>query len=288
MAFLADYFYFDGTSCDTYDLILASIGGSSDSNASFASGPTISDDYLPRNTRAHFYGVSRPDKLSFQFTCVLNACRIESGQYLTRDDIAAIAQWLTGPNTYRWLEFDQPDMYQHFPGRPGLALYKYRCLITGLDLIFQNDYPVGFLATVTCDSPYAYRRHAAYDMLVIAGETETIDVENPSTPEVGIKPLLHIRFGGTEMDPIGDITIVNQTTGETLSLTDIPTSVSTIEIDCERGVISTNAGVNLYDKFNFVFPKLVRGQNTFLIDNSECYSDIAFDISFDPPVDIGA
>ena len=47
---------------------------------------------------------------------------------------------------------------------------------------------------------------------------------------------------------------------ETL-LADIPSGVSEIILDQQRGVITNNAGENLYDCFNFQFCRLVRGNN---------------------------
>jgi len=47
---------------------------------------------------------------------------------------------------------------------------------------------------------------------------------------------------------------------ETL-LSDIPIGVTEIVLDQQRGVITNNTGENLYDKFNFQFCRLIRGNN---------------------------
>ena len=49
--------------------------------------------------------------------------------------------------------------------------------------------------------------------------------------------------------------------GRETRLANIPSSVSEIILDQRRGIISNNAGENLYDLFNFQFCRLIRGKN---------------------------
>ena len=287
MAFVAEVCKFNGVSCETYDLILARDGGE-ESNSSFASGPEIADSYLPRKWRSHFYGVTRPNKLTFPITLVLNNCRLDAGNYLTREEIEAIAKWLTSPNTYSWLEMIQPDMYNSDLLHPA-PIYRYRCMITGLELLFINEQPYGVTATATCDSPYAYLPSYSQNVAVtVAGSPKTVTVVNNSTIEKGVRPTFILIYDDEYEDTYGPISIKNDTTNEELAISTIPSTVSQIRIDCERGIITADDGSNLYQYCNFVFPHFARGSNTLKIANNNGFSIIDVSISCDFPVDIGA
>lgn len=291
MAFLADTFFFDNASCDDYELVLAGIDGGGDSNSAFASAPEISDVYLPRKWRSHFYGVTRPEKLTFELSCMLTPCRIDAEEYLTREEIETISRWLTSPDSYRWLQIQQEDMMTD--GSNPTALYRYRCLVTGLELIFVNDYPCGVRITVTCDSPYAYLPHYSTTRTVtINGQPTTVSIMNSATPERGVNPVLTFDLSDDLEDEIGPIKINNTTTGEELTISTLPTTVRHFVVDCERQIISADDGSNLYQYCNFVFPHLARGTNSLTVSisgpNIQTPPSITLDIDCDFPVDIGA
>lgn len=295
MAFLAETFLFNGEACDDYELVLASIDGGGDSSSAFASAPEISDAYLPRKWKPHFYGVTRPGKLTFELSCMLIPCRIDNEDYLTRTEIKDISRWLTSPDSYRWLVIRQPDMMN--PGENPTALYRYRCMVTGLELIFVNDCPCGFKITVTCDSPYAYLPHFSSDVIaaVNAPQPARVNITNPATPERGVSPVITINISDEILDfgdDIGPITIKNVTTNETLTISTLPASVARLTIDCDKQVISADDGSNIYQYCNFVFPHLASGTNrmefTVSGPNFPAEEDVSFTVECDFPVDIGA
>jgi phage-related protein len=42
--------------------------------------------------------------------------------------------------------------------------------------------------------------------------------------------------------------------------------VNKITIDSERGILLADNGLNLYDNFNYIFPRLVRGDNLIHVE----------------------
>lgn len=282
MAFLADTFTFDGVSCDDFELEIASVNWSADSTSEFASPPEISDSYVLRKWKPYFYGVTRQEKLSFVISCMIDSCRIDNEDYLTRSEIKNITEWLVSPNTYRWLTINQSDM------TTTAGLYKYKCLVTGLELVFVNDQPCGFNITFTCDSPYAYLQVSTSSTTVAYGSTATIQITNRTSLEKGVYPVITVNYLAYAQGEFGPLSIKNETTNEELLISNIPTTVERVRIDCERGIISANNGINLYEWFNFVYPHLARGANTIKVKNENDNCDIIVDISYECPVDIGA
>lgn len=298
MAFIAETCIFDGVSCADFDLVLARGGSSGDDSSQFASPPTISDLYLPRKWRPHFYGVTRPNKLTFQLSMVLNGCRIDSESYLTRAEIKSITEWLTAKNTYSWLDIVQPDMYSYTGGVPSRPIYRYRCMVTGLELLFINDQPYGVTATVTCDSPYAYKPGLGvtpfvllvYDQDTYASVTK--DIVNNGSVSDGVFPKFTMHQTNNNHSGIESFSIRNNTTGEELTISSIPAAAVDVTIDCENCVISASDGSNLYQYCNFVFPRLAPGSNSVTISASFIDpidgAEAQIAVSADIPVDIGA
>ena len=63
-----------------------------------------------------------------------------------------------------------------------------------------------------------------------------------------------------------EFSIKNETTGETMSFTDLPSGGLTVNIDLENQIITESKhGYNLYDYFNFVFLSFIQGDNKIKI-----------------------
>lgn len=283
MSFLADTIIFDGHSCSEFGLMLGYIGQGGDDSSQFASGPDIIDKQINRQWRPYFYGVTRQKKLSFQVQLVMAPCitvdgvvtERENGAFLERKDIEAVARWLTSPNSYRWLEIIQEDMYPK---------YKYRCMVTDLTLDHIGDKPCGFTATFTCDSPYAYLRGITISTQALSpGQSKTIIIYNDSTMEALYYPVTTISF----TDAPGGVRMENQMTGQIMTLDGIPSTVREVYIDNERRIIRSDQDVNLYACSNFAFIGLARGRNLVDVTNTSENSDAVVNFSCSFPVDIG-
>jgi phage-related protein len=168
---------------------------------------------------------------------------------LDRWDLEAIATWLTGPDGYRKLEIEQGD----------LDTIHYKCMISELRQIAYAWETFALSCRVRCDSPYAYTDEYKFRYVVNLGLQD--ELYNRSTHCGFYLPKIKILGIGSGLQG-RSVSIKNLTDGgrETL-LANIPAGVSEILLDQQRGVITNNAGENLYDNFNFQFCRLLRGRN---------------------------
>lgn len=290
MAFYADTFVFNGTDCSAYDLVLLDIRQAQSDSVSLASGPEISEDFVNRQWKPYFYGVTRPNKLTFQMSVGLKDCRMQAGTFLTRTEIANIMRWLTGPNTYRWMSIKQNDMM--VAPAYALPLYQYKCMITDVQLQFIDDHPWGMTFTVTCDSPYAYQGIESPSFIVLPnGYEDSISLTSKSCLEQLFYPIITIDYSNVVPSKLY---ITNNTTDQELELVDIPSDVTQIVIDGEHRVLRSTPERNLYAGFNFVFVGLARGANSLTTTNVSTAGSgsasprVILEFTGNYPVDIGA
>lgn len=249
MAFYGTSFVFDGIPCEDFGLMLYNIGDSSQGGGTFASTPTIQEETRPTGWRPFFFGTKFENKLEFELVFGVNQKRLDEQKHLDRYEVNAIASWLTGHEQYKELSIVQEDM-EHL---------HYKCMITGLEIVEYGLLPWGFKATVTCDSPYAYLAPCVYSY-AINGE-KNISFLNKSSYNGYYYPVIEF-----EKNSGNALVIKNQTDGGRIfELTRIPDTVTSIRIDCDAGVITSNTSTNLYEHCNFNFPRLKRGYNTLNI-----------------------
>ena len=176
--------------------------------------------------------------------CV-NQRRLDLEKYLDRYEIDEIASWLTGHNSYHWLEIEQEDM----------EYIRYRCIVSDLSIVSYGNIPWAMKATIICDGPYAYMYPQDFSYNV-NGSMEFSFI-NESSHNGYYMPILEFkpRTGGS-------LTIENITDHNRLfSLSEIPAGAASVVINNDTGVITNSLGVNLYPNFNFKFFRLVRGYN---------------------------
>lgn len=164
MSFWGKSFSFNGIPCEEFGLMLYDVGTNKNSQKTFASCKTAVEDHLPQRWKPIFYGAKNDAKLEFSIVFGVNPCRAESHHYLDSQELDIIANWLTGHNTYHWLEIDQDDMV-------GI---RYNAMIASLSVIEYNRFPWAFEAKVICDSPYAYQYPQVFEFDVNDGDTITI------------------------------------------------------------------------------------------------------------------
>lgn len=268
---------FGGVSSRTFGLIVADFGGHKDDNSSIAAVPTISDEYVPRQPKPYFYGVTRPDKQTVHADLLLSDDRIDTGRYLNRDEINRISYWLTSADTYRKLEIVQ------FESEP----FYYKCICTGLDILFVGGNPCGFTATFTCDSPYAYRAVKVYQTATVPVDTSTaISVDASECAYEPYYPTVTIDFinGG------GGFALFNAPpVYETYSFLSVPSEVSRIVIDGQHMTLTaTPNSVNLYENFDFRFLYLKKMVNSINIRNYSASSGLTCSITTEIPIIVGA
>lgn len=290
MAFYGSYFTFDGVSCRDYNLMIYDFGSSGqDDTVAFGSTGTAVEDRTAHRYASLFYGVKQDKPLTFNLTFGADCCFLEKNKPFPRPEVARIASWLTGHNTWKWLEIEQSDM----------LFVRYRCYISALTLITYDGSPWAFSCTVTCDSPYAYLREDETEYEV-EGSSE-IGIENLSSYHGYYYPRFVI-----DTTARGNISIVNNTDGNrefSLSQTADPSrnivagipADKRIIVDNENQILSVYAmnstsgeyeadeSINPYNLFNFKFCGLIPGMNVLTLTGHFILRVIT-----EFPVDIGA
>ena len=167
----------------------------------------------------------------------------------------AIANWLTGHDTYKWLEIEQPDM----------ETIRYHCIISELEPIQLSWLPWAFTAKVVCDSPYGYTFPQKFSYSCV-NETE-IKLVSRSTINKLYYPKLDITLNGSNT-----ISIINQSCNNAeLRFENLPKDYFlTISVDNELGKIvsSDPTYANMYQYCNFSWLPLKKGLNKLLVKGS--------------------
>lgn len=244
MAFWGKSFIFNGTPCDDFDLMIYDIESHTQGAGTFASTVTPVEDKLASRWKPLFYGTKNNNKLEHTMVFGVNQHRIDERKYLDRYEMDAIATWLTGYDKYLWLEVEQED----------LSYVRYRCIVTKLDIIEFEMIPWAFQAKIECDSQYAYLYPQTFEY-EINGATPIV-FYNESSHHGYYMPKLEILQPGEEFS------ILNRSDNNRLfKFENIPNAVSSICIDNNAGIITNNAGLNLYPNSNLKFFRLVKGDN---------------------------
>lgn len=263
MSFYGSQFTFDGIPCSDYDLMLYDIG-SSNEDGKFASTKIIEDRIARRYTPLH-YGITQNTPLSFSITIGLNAERIDNNKQLDRWEMETIASWLTGHDTYKYLEIVQPDM----------DIIRYKCIITNLESITYGKIPWAFKCEVTCDSPYAYMLPSNY--LFTVDGIHNVKFHCPASCKCYYPKLnISLKSGNS-------FSVINHSdNGREFLFTNLPANPIDIYVDNENEIITNSKQLNLYDCFNFKFFRLVKGCNKLELKGT---ADVEFICEF--PLNIG-
>ena len=226
------------------------LGGEGQDEVPFGNKADIIEKRILRRIQPIHYGVNYHDE-PLEFKLVFGAFHP-----LDRFEFEQISLWLTGHQDYKWLEIEQTD----------LGHVRYRCLITELTPKFVDWLPWAFTANIICDCPYAYG-YPFTKTYTVNGST-TVTFRNESTMREYFKPDLDIVPSSTS------IKIVNKTdNNRETSFTGLPAANVKIHMDNKNGIITDEAGgVNLYDKFNMNFFRLVQGDNQLTITGNGTYT----------------
>lgn len=251
-------FTFAGIESSTYDLMLYSAGNKSE-ETSIAGVYDIVEEALMSRWKPLFYGTALTKKLAFQISFGINCDRIDNEEYLTRAEVSEIANWLTRHDAYKELTIKAE----------GLENYIFRCMFSDIVVLGNDGELFGFSATVTCDSAFAYLPESVFSASLSPTSASYVDltIENPSGIAKYYYPIVEcLNCGG------GSITIINQSDnnnttqiGGVSGSGNIPASITSVTINGSNGVIKNNADLNLYEYFNFKFPRLVPGVNKLRI-----------------------
>lgn len=266
MAFNGCEFSFDGIPCTEYGLMIYDIDSESQGDTAFQTGE-VSEDRTSRRYDSLMYGLTQNKALEFTLVFGANIDSVDANESIDRFEIEAIASWLTGHSTRKWLSIMQDDMEQ----------FRYKCLISELKLITYGNMPWAFSCKVTCDSPFAYTfpEECSY---TVSGEL-SINLYNRSSYNGLYMPDIEISLTGASSFSISNVSDNNRI----FSFDALPTGEALIiYIDNKNEVITNNLGLNLYPYFNLNFFKMKRGNNQIKING---HGKVKFICEF--PVNIG-
>ena len=267
MAFYGSEFLFDGKSCREYGLEMYDFGSTAQGDVSFPSSGKIHEERLNSRYSSFFYGISQNEALEFTLVFGPNIASVDANKHMDRYEIAEIAAWLTGHNEQKWLDIIQPDMMS----------FRYKCIISDLKLITYGRMPWAFSCKVSCDSPFAYSFPEIFTYTVSGAKTENLFSKSSYNgyyqPKILLSNISSNSFSITNASDGGRI----------FKFTDLPESVSSIEIDNDLMIITHKGGsLNLYPYFNYHFFRLVRGNNQLTFNG-----DATVQITCQFPMNIG-
>ena len=271
MAFEGCEFSFDGISSREHGLVMYSFGSyAQDSTFSYPSAGKMIKERIPNHNSSFLYTVSFENEAEFTMVFGVAPESMDERDPLDRWELEVISSWLTGHKTYKWLEIDQDDM----------NAFRYRCLISKLEVISLGGEQWAYKCQVTCDSPYGYT-YPEITSIPVSGEDKYIVFNNKSTSNEDYYPLLNIEMNGES-----SISVVNEDfNNEGPMLTDLPGQTYNIKIDNDNQIIMSDEldDFNFYDgHFNFEFLRLKRGENNLKLSGNGI---IKFICSY--PVNIG-
>lgn len=253
MAFYGSTFVFAGIPCEEHGLIIYDFQSKDQGDAKLTSTGSAVLDQVPSKHISYLYGIQQDEPL--EFTLVFGALpNSRQNNALDRWEIDSIATWLTGHNTYQWLEICQPD----------LDLIRYHCIATSLEIVTYGNLPWAFSCKFQCDSSFAYEypERSTYEI----SSTLTTNLINRSSLNGFYYPKMEIQLhGGTAFK------ITNHSDKDRVfEFKDLPSGNDlTLTIDNENSILSSSIEtVNPYEYFNFQFFRMVRGDNSVTFEGA--------------------
>ena len=263
MSFYGTSMIFDGVACEEMGLVLYDFDVRAQEATKFSSNLSISEDRIDGRYRSLFYGGTVNEPLTFSMVMCASEDRINKRESFDRWDLQKIASWLTGHAEYKWLTIVQPDM-------EGI---RFRCICSDLEAIEIGSHKWGLSCKVTCDSPYAYMTPEVFTYSAPRGSERQFEIFSKSTHNGFYYPWITIsnHEGGNI-----SISVTNSNENMTFSFVGLPSSVGSLTIDCENGVITTASGMNAYQYVDFSgdfkFPRFARGSNALRLSGRATYS----------------
>lgn len=267
MAFYGSTFVFDGVPCEEYGLMIYDFQSKEQGDGKITSVGSIISDSVPSKRTKYLYGISQDEPL--EFTLIFGAIpNTRQDNYLDRWEIDAISTWLTGHNTYRYLEICQPD----------LDFYRYKCIAKSLDIITYGSLPWAFSCVFQCDGPFAYEFPERVTFQVPS--SLTVNLVNRSSLRGYYYPNIVVGLsGGTNFE------IVNHSDSDRkFAFSNLPSgNLLTLNIDNENAVITSSIdSINPYSYFNFNFFRMIRGDNKITIKGNATVSFL-----YEFPINVG-
>lgn len=256
----ATTFTYAGVNSDEYDLMIYWIGdpGTVDEGVWTVD---IEEERIPLRTDPILLGLNANQPLEYEMI-------IGSRDYIDRETVEQILDWLTSYETYQWLEIDQDD----------LSDWRYKALFQNVEMTSVNSMPFAFKCTVVLDSQFGYSYPTTFSFEIQGGkaisstgiEQDFVTMSNDSSYNGYIYPKITVNAA------IGSsFAIINASDNGRKFQMFIPSEYVTnddaenavIVIDNKNMIIQCNSdNVNIYNMFadeagNHYFFRLVKGDN---------------------------
>lgn len=233
-------FIYDGISLDSMGLQIVSFDGTQDDGIT-------TDSQREFNSIALFGGRYQPfitsiyeDRLEIEFSIGKNYCDDDASLYFSINEIEKIQYWLNRPT---------PHVFRII-GDPEYATVYWEGSFN-LEWVKAGEETIGLNATFISNRPYALGNEVLYEQN-LGGENNTMIVVDSSADEGSIIPTVTI-----ELQESGDLELTN-TFNDKPVVTQIKNCVSgeVISFSNMLQVITNDSSHNVYNDFNWVFPKI--------------------------------
>lgn len=193
MAVTALSFIYNGISSEDFNLYVGGFDSSSIKQDMASTNIEFIQDRLPTRIENFIYGIQQSEaNLKFKLN-------LFSYEYLSRNDVTYIDNWLFANKKPKKLMFCQEDM----------ATYTYLAVFSKNNIIYHGNQIIGFECDVVCDSAYAYEQEITESYVVQRGVETKIRFNNLSG---GIN-YLYPKISWTCNKDGGGIRIVNENDG---------------------------------------------------------------------------
>lgn len=196
-----------------------------------------------RGTKRTLYGTKYSDVAKLDIT-VMKPDGGEFGIEKTRE----IYKWLTGANQYSWMDLYVGDEVK----------YRMLCFAQNVRPYKIDSRIVGFIITMESNSPWCYSPLQTVSQ-TITGE-ETLIINNLSDDMYSFTAMNTIF----ENENSEDLIIINNTLGEYTQVSNLAAK-ETITLSDNLMITSDNTTHIFGDYFNYVWPRLKSGENSFTI-----------------------
>ena len=241
----SSFSYLGKNSSDDFGWIICHFSDNADSGETdtfLSTSAVYSDSY--DGTRQKFYGTKYDSVAEVQITVIK-----QDGTDFGITDNRKALRWLTGSKQATWMDFYVGDEV------------KYRLLghVKSVSQYKTDAKIVGFVITFESVSPYGYSSLQTVSQSLTGPETLTISCDSDD-----LYSFVQMNTIFTNTNTNGSLVITNNETGDVTEVTELAVNES-ITISDNMVITSDKPSKTFGNTFNFVFPRLVAGDNKLTI-----------------------
>lgn len=261
---------FGNVKLSDYDLILASFDSNGLSEDDLGMDFETNEEYIGNHSVPTYLGANYAGKLKMTATLVRNPCCAAYGYgEIPLQICREILKQLTGRKFYQKMILYKEDYEEpiHFRARCVSASYQKLA-----------DTVVGIVLELECDSQYAWTEECTKSIRFKAGE-EHIVINHSDALDEYLLPKVQIF----STEPIEELKIINVTDNGRETIIKNVSKLEYIHMDSARSMLSTSIdGKNILNDFNFIFIRLLNGENIFQTSH-----DVDISFTFSEPRKVG-